>query len=296
MKFILCQPAIKRFKWELEVCLTRLVKLGYSEFVLLFTTGDSDMPDYFRDKYGAEVHVYPDDRGMYQYQPSVRPYLWWKYLEENPMAEEETYVYLDSDTILRDRFDFSDLSLSPSCWYGSDCGHYLNLNYIKSCTNGEEVARQMCQIVGIDYSLLDRYNNRTGGAQWVICQPTAEYWKKVFIDTHKIYAYFNTVDSTIQKWTAEMWAQFYNMIYFGVVPRVHSELDFAWATDPIQRWDQVKIYHNAGVTVDMVDMFYKGQYDNGYEPFDKSFDHINPAKCTSKYVEAVKEVKMNTNG
>ncbi|KAF3376795.1 hypothetical protein BXA50_13810 [Enterococcus faecium] len=36
MKYILCQPAINRFKWELEVCLTNLKKLGIKDIVLLF--------------------------------------------------------------------------------------------------------------------------------------------------------------------------------------------------------------------------------------------------------------------
>ncbi|BDP52986.1 hypothetical protein EfmJHP35_09100 [Enterococcus faecium] len=31
MKYILCQPAINRFKWELEVCLTNLKKLGIKD-------------------------------------------------------------------------------------------------------------------------------------------------------------------------------------------------------------------------------------------------------------------------
>lgn len=47
MKLILCQPAIQRFEWELEVCLTNLQSVGFDmkDVVLLFTVHDSEVPE-----------------------------------------------------------------------------------------------------------------------------------------------------------------------------------------------------------------------------------------------------------
>lgn len=42
-----------------------------------------------------------------------------------------------------------------------------------------------------------------------------------------------------------MWAQLWNMMYFNIGPKVHEELDFCFATDPIEKV-KVKILHNAG--------------------------------------------------
>ena len=75
MNYILCQPAIKRFEWELEVCITRLKKLGITDIVLLFPQWDSGMPKYFEETYGVEVHAYSDAQREKTYIPSVKPYI-----------------------------------------------------------------------------------------------------------------------------------------------------------------------------------------------------------------------------
>lgn len=82
MKLILCQPAIKRFEWELEVCLTNLRSVGFDlrDVVLLFTRHDDFIPQRLTDKYGVEVHTYNDLRSDQSYIPSVKPWLWWQYL------------------------------------------------------------------------------------------------------------------------------------------------------------------------------------------------------------------------
>src|SRR5699024_11730931 len=69
-------------------------------------------------------------------------------------------------------------------------------------------------------------------------------------------------DTNLQKWTAEMWATLWNMPLFDVMPRAKKEMEFTWATDSIEKWNKNKIYHNAGVTQDMKDMFFKGDYIN----------------------------------
>ena len=289
MKYILCQPATNRFKWELDVCLTNLKSHGIKNIVLLFQKWDDAIPVYFREKYGVETHVYEDLREDKSYIPSIKPYLWWKYLEEDKSREKGKYFYMDSDVIFREKLDFRKLPVKNDVWFCSDCNGYLNLDYIRQCKNGEEILQQMASIVGVTVESLETINNNSGGAQWLIKNPTAEYWKKVYGDSNKIWKYFETLDSNIQKWTAEMWAQLWNMMYFNIGPKISNELDFCWATDPIERWYETKIMHNAGVTEEMTDLFFKGKYVEE-SPFDDDLSFVNKDKVSSKYVEAIERV------
>ncbi|XOQ16706.1 MAG: Prophage pi2 protein 34 [Shouchella clausii] len=292
MKYILCQPATNRFKWELDVCLTNLKSHGIKDIVLLFQRYDDDIPLHFEKKYGAEVHVYDDLREDKSYIPSIKPYLWWKFLEEDASRENGKYFYMDSDVIFREKLDFRRLPVKDDVWYCSDCNGYLNLDYIRSCGRGEGILHDMAEIIGVTIESLETINNNSGGAQWLIKNPTSDYWKKVYKDSNKIWKYFETLDSNIQKWTAEMWSQLWNMMYFNIGPKVSGELDFCWATDPIERWDEVKIMHNAGVTEGMTDLFFKGKYVET-SPFDDDLSFVAKNRVSSKYVEAVQRVKTN---
>lgn len=289
MKYILCQPATNRFKWELDVCLTNLKSHGIKNIVLLFQKWDDNIPVYFKNKYGAEVHVYEDLREDKSYIPSIKPYLWWQYLKEDPSRQKGKYFYMDSDVIFREKLDFRRLPVKDDVWYCSDCNGYLNLDYIRNCTNGEQILHDMADIVGVTVESLETINHNSGGAQWLIKNPSAEYWKKVYEDSNKIYNYFKDLESNIQKWTAEMWAQLWNMMYFNIGPKVVDEMAFCWATDPIERWEQTKIMHNAGVTKNDKDLFFKGKYID-MTPFDEDLSFVDKSRVSSKYVEAIKRV------
>lgn len=292
MKLILCQPAIVRFEWELEVCLTNLKKVGFNlgDVVLLFSRHDPAIPDYLADKYGVEVHEYEDTRGDKSYIPSVKPWLWWQYLAEDASREDEDYFYFDSDVIFRRKPDMRKLKAKPDRWLCSDTNHYLNLDYIRSRDNGAAVLRSMASVVGVTVESLETINTNSGGAQWVISKPTAAYWRKVYFDCNRLWHYLEATNTNIQKWTAEMWAQLWNMMYFNIGPSVTDELDFCWATDPIERWKQTKIMHNAGVTSEDANLFFKGQYTDR-TPFDDDLSFVDKAKCSGEYVKAIKAVK-----
>ncbi len=281
----MCQPAIPRFGWELEVSLTRMKKLGINDIVLLFARHYPNIPTYLQDKYNVEVHVYTDNRNDKNYIPSIKPYLWSKYLQEDKSRENESYFYLDSDVLFR---DIPEVIPNDNIWYGSDCSHYLGIDYIDS--TGKGIFEQMCRIVGVDPEFI-RMKNPISGAQWVISKPTYEYWNKVYEDSNKLYRYLNSkrAYSKIQVWTAEMWAQLYNVYYFGKTTSTNRELDFSWATDDVERYYESKIFHNAGVLESHKDLFFKGKYVNT-TPFEDNLSHVNPNKASIKYVEAIREV------
>lgn len=292
MKLILCQPAITRFEWELEVFLTNAKAVGFKpkDIVLLFARVDDAIPQRLADKYGVNVHMYEDKRTDKTYQPSIKPYLWWQYLAEDGKREQDKYFYVDSDVIFRVKPDFRQLRVTPDRWLCSDCTGYLNLDYIRGCKHGKTLLQHMADIVGVTVESLQTINSNSGGAQWVITNPSAAYWHKVYEDSVKLYEYLSHDDSNIQAWTAEMWSQLWNMMYFNIGPMVSPELDFCWATDPVKRWDETKIMHNAGVTADDKQLFFKGKYTDG-SPWDDDLSFVDRTKCSSKYVDAIKAVK-----
>jgi hypothetical protein len=55
-----------------------------------------------------------------------------------------------------------------------------------------------------------------------------------------------------------MWAVLWNAWLRGNETKVTPELDFCWATDTINRWEETSIFHNAGATPDRKDIFFKG--------------------------------------
>lgn len=197
---------------------------------------------------------------------------------------------MDSDVIFRKKLDFRRLPVKSDVWFCSDCNGYLNLDYIRQCKNGKQVLKEMAKIVRVTPESLETINKNSGGAQWLIKDPIAKYWKKVYEDSNKLFNYFKDLDSNIQKWTAEMWSQLWNMLYFNIGPKVSDEMNFCWATDPIKEWDKNKIMHNAGVTKKHKDLFFKGVYVDK-TPFDEDLSFVDKKKVSYKYVQAIEKVK-----
>ncbi|HAP6793437.1 TPA: hypothetical protein IVM20_001887 [Enterococcus faecium] len=52
---------------------------------------------------------------------------------------------------------------------------------------------------------------------------------------------------------------------------------------------EVKILHNAGVTTNDEDLFFKGRYVTS-TPFDEDLSFVNKKKCSYAYVKAIKAV------
>ena len=114
--------------------------------------------------------------------------------------------------------------------------------------------------------------------------------ERSYRDSLKLYEYLAGVETDLQKWTAEMWAQLWGWVREGKTLMAPKELDFCRSTDDIKCWDEVKILHNAGVLPLMsFEYFFKGEYVNR-TPFGKSFKHVRQDKCTIRYVEAIEKV------
>ncbi|MDG6126449.1 hypothetical protein [Lactococcus formosensis] len=281
MKFLFAQPAKKRFSWELKTAIKSLVDLGVKaeDIVLLFAQEDDTVIEEFQD---YDVHVYLDERYDKSYIPSIKPFLWWKYLEENIERENETYVYLDSDTVVLDLSAF-ELRPTKSRWYCSNTVGYLGYRYIQSVTNAEKVFEIMTDAIKVPIEWIESIEKQSGGAQWVVKNPKAGYWHDVYVNSIVLYKAIEPLDTSLQKWTAEMWAQLWTMYHYGIDPKVSNKLDFAWSTD--NTLGNEKIIHNAGVTEGMK-LFFKGKYEE--IPPLKDLEQ-NSGKVSDLYVNFVKK-------
>lgn len=281
MKFLFAQPAKKRFAWELHTVINSLSKLGVDkkDIILLFAKEDDSVLMEFND---CKVYSYEDDRFDKSYIPSIKPYLFYRYLSEDSERENETYVYLDSDTVILDLEAFK-VPVTKSRWYCSDTIGYIGLDYIKSVTNSSRTLEVMTDAIKVPIEWLESIQNNSGGAQWVIKSPKAGYWHDVYVNSIVLYQAIYPLDTSLQKWTAEMWAQLWTMYHYGITPKVSKKLDFAWSTD--DELGNKKIIHNAGVTEDM-DLFFKGIYLDT-----PPLEVLNQesGKVSDRYVQIVKE-------
>lgn len=266
--------------------LTNIRQFSDMEVVLLFTDHEFTVPTYFKNK-GCSVFVYQDKRDDTRYIPSVRPWLLWQYLAEDRAREQETYFYIDSDVIFREWIDFATLGFSENTIVGSSCDGYIGLDYILQCKQGPEIAAKMADITGIT---VEQMRGVTGiGAHIILDHPTAAFWERAYHDSNTIYRHLLSFRSDIQAWTAEMWAQQWGWVREGKTILAPAELNFIMSTDPIEKWDEVKILHNAGVTVDHRDLFYKGDYLMK-SPLSEDLSWVNPKFASKKYADAIQKV------
>lgn len=269
--------------------LTNIRQFTDMEVVLLFTEHDFTVPIHFREKWGCSVFVYPERDDM-SYIPSVRPWLMWQYFKQNPQEESEQYFYIDSDIIFREFIDCATLSNSEKMIQGSDCDGYIGYGYISGCEKGDEIFAKMAEICGAD---VEQMKLAPGiGAHIILNGTSAEFWKRCYFNSNEIYHYLETIDSNIQKWTAEMWAQQWGWVREGYEFATPKDLEFCTATDSIERYDQVKIMHNAGVTLDRShELFFKGRFV-GYSPFHVDLNYVRQDKCSYEYVKAIRRVVL----
>jgi len=280
-------------QWELDVFLTNLRSLDKNTpIVLLFKREDDSVVSHFEGRYpNLEICVYEDSRNMRNYIPTIRPFLVYKYLKEDPSRENETYFQTDSDIIFRKLpFDKYPTLKGKEC-IGSDCGFYIDSEYLLSCTMGGYIVDKFSEILNIS---VDKIVETPGiGAQWIYSNPTADLWYHIWQDSQILYDFLEPLDSNIQKWTAEMWAQLYNFAKFGWDIKVAPELSFCRPTDLIEEWEKHSILHNAGVTGPESDgLFYKGKYID-YTPFGEDFSWVDPKKCGRYYTQAINKVYNN---
>lgn len=300
MLYISVQPDIPYFHWQIQVMLTNFREVGidldrcHVIFLHSSNTPSEQGLKLMQQFPTARFFFYKDERVDRSYIPSIKPYGMYKHFSKYNLVEQ--FFYHDSDIIFREKIN-EDLFKNKDIWYMSDTISYIGYEYCLS--KGEDQLSKMADIVSIPLDTIKDNQKSSGGAQYIMSGATAEYWKKVYEDSDKLYKFLDLKSKTeveipgtylIQKWCAEMWATLWNIWFFKHETQVNKELDFCFATAPISDYFKCKILHNAGVTQSDKDrMFFKGEFINK-SPFEADLDYVNPNFCSYQYKVAVEKV------
>ncbi len=312
MKYICVQPRLVYYAWQLEVMLNNFLKhnINPNDIQILVAyspdqndrTNHSDVVDLYSkliQKYpSVGFYFYKDTRVSPCYISSVRPNILKQHFKYFPELKNSAIFYHDCDIVFSKTPNF-DLFLNDKIWYMSNTEGYIGSKYILS--KGEDIYLKMCEIVGIDSKIPKIMESNSGGAQYLLKGVDSIFWEKVEKDSEDLYRYFledepikmseNPSYHPIQKWTSDMWAVLWNAWYFEHETKVDPYFNFTWATDPIERWDDNVIYHNAGV-IGPGELFYKGNYINSLPYFIE--DTFNKKFASYNYFKEILESKENS--
>jgi hypothetical protein len=300
IRYICAQPATPYYTWQVEVMIHNFIKNGINPNYMDIVCGitEEGIPEAWSRLATTYNYVrfffYRDMRKNIQYIPGIRPHILKQHFKSHPELSSDIIFYHDCDMVFTKPVDWNQFVDGP-LWYASDTRFYIGAEYIKS--KGMDVFQGMCDIVGIDPSIPEQYELHSGGAQYIMKSVTWEFWDKVERDAESLYRFFLRHLEThpespsyhpIQKWTADMWSVLWNCWYFGHVLHVVPELEFAWATQGIDKWQSCNIYHNAGVVKEYEHKyFFKGNYINKL-PYGIT-NTIDPGLASHYYVNEIIE-------
>jgi hypothetical protein len=307
LRYICVQPRLLYYAWQVEVMINNFIKHGINpnNIEILVAWNPNDLTTSVQanvdawDKLAAHYNnvkffFYQDTRQHpIHYISSIRPNILKQHFAAYPELKHDAIFYHDCDIVFTKQPNWSKF-LHDNIWYLSNTNSYINSDYILS--KGQDVYDKMCKIVGIDPLIPKLMNSNSGGAQYILKYIDAEYWEKVEKDSEQLYHQITQLNNQkktadpshheLQIWCADMWAVLWNGWLRGNETKVVSEMDFSWATDPIKRWEETTIFHNAGV-VEVGDKFYKGIYQNVL-PYSIE-DNFNKDYCSSLYFNEIKE-------
>jgi hypothetical protein len=199
--------------------------------------------------------------------------------------------------------------------YVSDTRNYIGYNYIKNCSDrykkkyqnlpDNDIFYKMCNIMQIDPLLVQKNQQNTGGAQYLLKNIDYNFWLDCEDKCNKLYKFFLDytkkfpINHHIQKWTVDMWVVLWNYWKLGRKTEIHKDLHFSWGTGSVKEYHERPIFHLAGVTKqNNKDKFHKAKYNNklvftSYINNPNIFDHINKNNATYEYIKILKEYTNN---
>lgn len=305
LRYICCQPAVPYYTWQIEVMLTNFLRMSIdpNQIDVLLSINNDHVPDVWRriqQKFSpVRFFFYNDTRPDKSYIPSIYFHLLENHFRAVPSIAEDVLFMHDSDIVFTRPPNFLEM-VHDKYWYLSDTNSYINYDYIIS--KGQSVYDSMCALMNMDPLIPKLMNANSGGAQYIVKNTTADFWRKVESDAVKLYAHFNSTenqyvkqhegDYPIQKWTAGMWSVLWNAWAAGHATIVDKRLDFGWVTNHISDIERHCILHNAGVTDSKSGLFYKGEYINKL-PYGENIQ-VDPERASSFYWQEVCRAAENT--
>lgn len=310
VRYISAQPAIDLYVWQTEVYIYNFKSVGIQESQIDVVCGFTDeIPQKWIDLQcafpGVRFSFYRDTDPLRKYLPAIQPHIMKKHFQRYPELKDEPIFYHDCDFVFTRPFDFGPF-LNDSLWYFSNTTSYMGARYIeskgyhktKTSNDGKPISLldDMARVLGMCSCLARAHEKETGGAQKLMKNLTAEYWDRVekgskdlydFLIAHKD-EYGPGEKNDIQVWTASMWAELWTAWLMGVFVKTPPEFDFAWATDPIERWEMHSFFHNAGVVDSENGLFFKGAYSKRL-PYGDVLD-VDTKRCSSMYYKMIQNV------
>jgi hypothetical protein len=239
----------------------------------------------------AEFAFYKDQDNISSklsvYIPIIRPYTLWRYWKDFPDMKDKAVFYCDCDILFTENFNISNYIDDDIC-YLSDTNSYINASYFDSKERDVlpiklssytkiDVLQEATSLTGINRQIAEANNMNSGGAQYLLKNIDVIFWEKMIKDTLSIRTYLLSVNQIyfeneskgFQSWCADMWGLLWGLWFRNHETRVIPEMDFAWATDSIEKVERLGIFHNAGVASSIMDgipYFYKGHYHQGSDP------------------------------
>lgn len=329
LKFLTACPDDTYYTWQVHLWLESLKNINKSQdaIILLFVPKGRDHNPRWKqvmDLYPeAEFNVYKDELDQIttnyipKYIPILRPYLMYNYFTDHPEMVDKAIFYCDSDILFTEHFNIEQYK-DDDINYLSNTNSYINVDYFdkkwkdakpekQEELKNMDVVSMLGSLIGITRDTAEKYKNHSGGAQYLLKNTNAAFWFKVMKDCIIIRLYlqklnkdfFENESKGYQSWCSDMWAVLWNVWFYEGVTEVIPEMDFAWATDPIEKLQTHTILHNAGVTQDTMgdySAFYKGKYHRGADPtrdphLKEVLENVNSKKyCTWEYANKLKEL------
>ena len=320
--FVTAQPDVPYFIWQIKLYVHNFIENGIDPSQIhvvlgIVSVGGKPSDESLKlTELGINIHHFTDFRRKKNYIPSIKPYLISQWIQTNSDHGKLFFLH-DADIMFRELPNFEELLKDDVC-YLSDTIGYIGHDYIVDCcgryerqhpsSEKNQLLNEMASVIGIDVDTIKQNQENSGGGQYLIKNTNTELWDKIYRDSSPLYEQmlnyhqkFPISPGEIQFWTAEMWSLLWNLWLYGHKTKVIKDLDFSWATDSVDVYEQKPILHMAGVTEDLKSSkFYKGEYIN-VDPIEKlrenpnHFDYIDPKSSTIKYIENMKSYIQKYN-
>ncbi len=313
LRYICVQPRILYYAWQVEVMINNFTKHGINPnnidiLVAWNPNDDTSKPENVEAWNKLSSHYssvrfffYQDTRQQpIYYISSVRPNVLKQHFKAHPELEFEAIFYHDCDIVFTRKPDFN-VFLNDKIWYLSNTNSYINYDYIIS--KGFDVYDKMCEIIKMNPTIPRLMNSNSGGAQYIMKNVNWKYWEYVEQDSENLFKEITELNTQkkaadpnyheLQIWCADMWAVLWNGWLAGNETKVVPEMDFSWATDPSNRWNETTIYHNAGATCGCGGTFYKVLYMDVL-PYNIEIEKFDKEKNCYNYVLEIKETAQKS--
>jgi hypothetical protein len=304
LRFICAQPTSLFYAWQVEVLVNNFMDMGINPNnidIVCWKINNVIPVEWVKltQNYAVNFYFYDDTRETKNYISSIRPNILKQHFTIHPEFENHAIFYHDCDIVFTKPIDWKQF-LEDDKWYGSDTRWYIAHSYILS--KGQDIMDKMCEIVGIEESIIRDNELNSIGAQYLMKGINAEFWANVEKDCEILYKHISELSNIkktkdnqyheLQIWCADMWAVLWNGWKLGKETICHPDLEFAWGTSSESDFDRLNILHNAGVVSADDGLFYKANFMNQL-PYNLNLN-IKEGTASKKYYEIIQQVEKKS--